>query len=76
MFTDLGIFFGHAIRGMRVDKARLRLCLLIISGFIVGGICGAVAFRFLEYETLYLPGALTGFTALLYGFCRIRRDRA
>ena len=36
MFTDLGIFLGHAIRGLPVDWLRLRLCFLIISAFFCG----------------------------------------
>src|ERR1700677_2398307 len=31
MFTDLGIFLGHALRGLPVDTKRLRMCLLVIS---------------------------------------------
>src|SRR5262245_23985448 len=34
MFTDLGIFLGHALRGLPVDARRLRLCVLIITGFL------------------------------------------
>ena len=30
MFTDLGIFLGHALRGLPVDSRRLRLCLLFV----------------------------------------------
>lgn len=37
MFTDLGIFLGHWMRGLPVDVRRLRLCFLIISGFLCGG---------------------------------------
>ena len=35
MFTDLGIFLGHALRGLPVDWLRVRLCFLIITGFLV-----------------------------------------
>ena len=73
MFTDLGIFLGHALRGVPVDGRRLRLCVTIISAFFCGGIAGAFAFRWLSYETLFIPAALTGFTALSYGLYRIRR---
>jgi uncharacterized membrane protein YoaK (UPF0700 family) len=38
MFTDLGIFLGHSLRGLSVDRQRLRLCFLIISGFLGGGV--------------------------------------
>ncbi len=67
MFTDLGIFLGHTLRGLPVDSRRLRLCFLVISGFLVGGIVGAVAFPRLSYSTLYIPAALTAITSLAYG---------
>ena len=73
MFTDLGIFLGHALRGLPVDSRRLRLCYLITSGFLCGGIAGAVAFRGLGYAALFIPGGLTAMTALVYGVYEIRK---
>lgn len=67
MFTDLGIFLGHTLRGLAVDARRLRLCFLIISGFLGGGIAGALAFRYLGNQTLYIPASLTALTSLVYG---------
>ena len=75
MFTDLGIFLGHALRGLPVEWLRLRLCLLIISGFICGGIAGAASWPLLGYATLYFPCALTGLTALLYGIMTVHKRR-
>ena len=75
MFTDLGIFLGHSMRGLPVDWLRLRLCLLIISGFLCGGIAGAFAFRSLGYSALFIPGGLTAITALMYGFYEVSRKR-
>ena len=74
MFTDLGIFFGHAIRGLPVDWLRMRLCFLIISAFFCGGVAGAFAFRHLGYCTLFIPGGLTAFTSVAYGLCAIRKS--
>lgn len=66
MFTDLGIFLGHALRGMPVPKRRLALCLVIISTFFLGGLCGAMLFRVLGYETLFVPAIITGLTGFSY----------
>lgn len=74
MFTDLGIFLGHALRGLPVDARRLRLCITIISAFFCGGVVGAFVFRILGYETLFIPAALTGLTSLSYGLYRISRE--
>ena len=73
MFTDLGIFLGHALRGLPVDARRLRLCYLIVSGFLCGGVAGAVVFRHLGYATLFVPGGLTAATALTYGLYAMRK---
>jgi uncharacterized membrane protein YoaK (UPF0700 family) len=75
MFTDLGIFLGHALRGLPIDRLRLRLCFIIISGFLFGGIAGALAFRHMGYFTLLIPAVLTGITAIAYGFFRLRSDQ-
>ena len=72
MFTDLGIFLGHRLRGLPVDRRRLRLCFLIISGFLCGGIGGAVAFRRLSYAALHIPAALAAMTALAYALYGLR----
>ena len=71
MFTDLGIFLGHFMRGLPVDALRLRLCVLIISGFLCGGVLGAVAFRHLGYFCLLIPAGITATAALAYGLTRL-----
>ncbi len=55
MFTDLGIFLGHAMRGLPVDWLRMRLCFLIITGFLCGGVAGTLAFHQLRYSALFIP---------------------
>ncbi len=64
MFTDLGIFLGHTLRGLPVDRRRGRLCFLVISGFLCGGIAGTLLFRATGYAALFVPGALTAMAAL------------
>lgn len=72
MFTDLGIFLGHALRGLPIDLRRLRLCVLIITGFLAGGVAGAVAFSHLSYSALFLPAALTAIASIAYGVHHLR----
>lgn len=74
IFTDLGIFLGHGIRGLPVDWLRLRLCVLIISAFFCGGVAGAFAFRGLGYSSLFIPGGLTACTSLVYGLSTLRKS--
>ena len=66
MFTDLGIFIGHSVRGLAVDRRRLRLCLIIISGFLCGGIAGVQGFHAMGYATLFIPAGAAGLAAIGY----------
>jgi uncharacterized membrane protein YoaK (UPF0700 family) len=75
MLTDLGIFLGHALRGLPVDRLRLRLCLIVISGFLGGGVVGAAAFRRLDYPALLVPGGIAAAAALAYEFFHLRQNR-
>ena len=76
MFTDLGIFLGHALRRLPVDTRRLKLCLLVISGFLSGGIAGTFAFNDFGYSALLFPASLTAVAAISYGLYRLRVARA
>lgn len=75
MFTDLGIYLGHALRGIPVDMRRLRLSFTIISAFLCGGVAGAVGFHHWAYATLYIPAALTGSVAVIYAIYKLRHSR-
>jgi uncharacterized membrane protein YoaK (UPF0700 family) len=72
MFTDLGIFLGHALRGLPVDSRRLSMCLSVISGFFAGGVAGAVGFRAWGAAALFIPASLTGCAAIGYAVFRAR----
>lgn len=75
MFTDLGISLGHALRGLPVDFRRLRLCVIVISAFLTGGVAGTLAFHRFNYAALYLPGGLAAVTGVAYAFYRLHRAR-
>ena len=70
MFTDLGILLGHATGGLPLDKRRMRLYLLIISAFLLGGIVGACCYRRMEYSTLFIPSGLAALTSITYAVYR------
>ncbi len=73
MFTDLGIFLGHALRGLPVDAKRLRMCFVVISAFLCGGIAGALGFRVIGFSTLFIPAGIAGGAALGYAGWQFRR---
>ncbi len=76
MFTDLGIYLGHALRGLPVDTMRARLCFLVISGFLCGGVAGTFAFQVFGYSALLFPASLTAAVSISYGLYKIRKARA
>lgn len=74
MITDLGTFIGHWIRGMKVDRIRLRICMSTVGGFLLGGICSALLFKRVGSATLYVPAALALVLAVTYQ--RMRGEQA
>ncbi len=75
MFTDLGIFLGHRLRGLPMDERRFRLCFVIISGFIAGGIMGATLFRHLNFGSLLVPTIITALLAGIHAFALYWKSR-
>jgi len=65
-FTDLGIALGQLLRGLEADLLRVRMCLLLIGGFLAGSIVGGAAFGWLHEYTLLIPALLTGITGVSY----------
>jgi uncharacterized membrane protein YoaK (UPF0700 family) len=75
--TDLGAMFGHALRGMEVDWTRARLYLMVMGGFIGGGILGATLFHLVGTDALFYPAAIILLVAAGYGgYAHFARDRA
>lgn len=66
MLTDLGIFIGHALRGIAVEPRRLQFCLIVISGFFAGGLIGACSFSWMSVRSLYWPAGLAAGVAIAY----------
>ncbi|MEH6687405.1 MAG: hypothetical protein V7693_09040 [Halopseudomonas sabulinigri] len=54
------------MRGQALDRRKAKLFLLLISGFILGGSLGALAFAALHFQALLLPAALTAVMAVVY----------
>jgi uncharacterized membrane protein YoaK (UPF0700 family) len=75
MFTDLGIFLGHAMCGTPFDPNRLRLCVIVISGFFIGGVGGTLVFRQISFNALYVPATVIGAAAVIYSV-RMAQSRA
>ena len=72
IFTDLGIYLGHRMRGLEVDSLRINICLLVASHFIVGATLGALGFMLWQERVLLAPATLTGVVGLGYAIYRHR----
>lgn len=68
--TDLGIYFGHWLRGIAVDGRRVRLHGLVIAGFLLGATGGALAWLSWGYAALWLPVAICLGLAAAYALYR------
>lgn len=66
LFTDLGIMLGLRVRGKEIDGRKLTLFLILISGFILGGVFGAILFAKMLFSALILPCILTAVIAWVY----------
>lgn len=75
MFTDLGIGLGHALRGMPLQKRRLLLCVLVITGFFTGAAVGGILFVRYEYAALAVPATIAGSIGTGYAAYRQRQLR-
>ncbi len=58
--TDLGIALGLLARREKVDWRRIGLYSVLLSGFLLGGVLGALGFAEFGYDTLLFPAVLTG----------------
>ncbi|MFK2876444.1 YoaK family protein [Rhodanobacter hydrolyticus] len=67
IFTDMGIYLGHLLRGLPVDRLRLRVCVLVAACFMLGSAIGALLFERMQDHSLLVPAALTGVCGLAYG---------
>ncbi|HEX4269465.1 MAG TPA: YoaK family protein [Steroidobacteraceae bacterium] len=70
IFTDLGIGLGHLLRGLPVDRLRLRVCILVATTFMLGGAVGTLLFQRMQEHALLIPAVLTGACGLSYGVYR------
>jgi len=75
IFTDIGIMIGAKLRGEAFDKRKLLLFMLIITGFISGGVLGAYFFDLFYFQALYIPVFICIFLALSYSIYSLKMNR-
>ncbi|WP_180065084.1 MULTISPECIES: YoaK family protein [unclassified Acinetobacter] len=66
VLTDLGLALGYKARGLSVESKRVVLHLLILAGFIVGGILASWLYPYLKLNAFLIPAALSVVMSAVY----------
>lgn len=66
IFTDLGLWIGHYLFKIPVEILSLKIYLVLIGGFLSGGIIGANLFTSLQYKALLIPASLLCSSGAIY----------
>lgn len=72
IFTDLGLMIGRALKGEQFDTRKCVIFLLIISGFLLGGIVGYILFNYFLMLALLFPAAACLLLSVTYKIYRLR----
>jgi uncharacterized membrane protein YoaK (UPF0700 family) len=74
LFTDLGTMLGARTRGHPVNGRQAKLFLILIAGFVFGGIVGAAWFSRSGYYAMLFPALGAGVLAVAYRAFRLHRN--
>lgn len=66
IFTDLGVALGLRVRGQKTDSRKVVLYLILITGFVVGGIAGSIGFMRYQFSAMWVPCIITALIAISY----------
>lgn len=66
LFTDLGISIGLWMRGQKTDIRRIMLYIMLIAGFVLGGVLGALSFEAFYFYSIIMPAGICMLLALMY----------
>ncbi|AXY60087.1 MULTISPECIES: YoaK family protein [Acinetobacter] len=66
VLTDLGLAMGYRLRGLKVENRRIILHLLILSGFLTGGLIASFIYPLLKLNSFLIPAALSLAMSMVY----------
>lgn len=72
IFTDLGLMIGKALKGEPFDTRKGVMFLLIIFGFLLGGITGVILFKYYSILALVVPALACFVLSVTYKIYRVR----
>ena len=67
VLTDLGLAFGYRLKGLKTDIRKIILHLLILIGFILGGVIACIAHPYLQLHAFLIPAMLSLTLCIVYG---------
>lgn len=67
VLTDLGLALGYGLKGLKTDIRKIVLNLLILIGFIVGGVIACFAHAYLQLHAFLIPTMLSLTMCVIYG---------
>ncbi|WP_111894404.1 YoaK family protein [Acinetobacter sp. MB5] len=74
LLTDLGLNLGYLLRGLAVEKRRILLLVVILLGFLCGGILVAWLYPYLNLHTFLIPVFMSLAMSLTYWALYIRKQ--
>lgn len=75
VLTDLGLALGYRFKGLQNESKKVILHLLILFGFILGGLIAAIAYPYLQLQSFLIPASLSLGLTLAYWFIYFRYSR-
>jgi len=75
IFTDIGILFGNYLAGIPMPERKLRMLTDILSGFLLGGLAGALLWPVIGNAVLAIPATISGGLGALYFIYRRLQKR-
>jgi uncharacterized membrane protein YoaK (UPF0700 family) len=72
VLTDLGLAMGYRLRGLEVESRRVVLHLLILLGFLSGGILASWLYPYLKLNAFLIPAVLSLVLSLTYWVIYLR----
>jgi len=72
ILTDIGLALGYYLSGLKIEKRRITLLLLILFGFILGGMIASVLHPYLQLNTFLIPAGLSLILSTVYWLIYLR----
>ncbi len=74
VLTDLGLALGYRLRGLRVENRRVILHMLILTGFILGGMIASLVYSYLQWHAFLIPAGFSLMLCVVYWLVYLNDD--